>query len=153
MRHCVSFRNGFLNIHNMQTFLVSKSFQRSAQALDSKRLNKQVIEVAQILNAMYKENTGWRNHPITKMWRNYHVALAEYGMTMEKERLNRGMNPHKSTIVIKRYLKGKKYYPSWINSRKLHLSHKSNLLRKDKEYYSNYFKNIPDNLPYIWFQK
>lgn len=137
----------------MQTFLISKSFQKSAKALDSKRLNKQVLEVAQILNAMYKPGAGWHNHPITKMWRNYHGALAEYGLAMERERLDRGMNPHKSTKIIKKHLRGQKIYPPWLGNRKFHLSHKSNLLRKDKKYYGRYFKNIPDSLPYVWMVK
>lgn len=137
----------------MQTFLISKSFQKSAKALDSKRLNKQVLEVAQILNAMRRKSGGWRNHPITRMWRNYRGALAEYGLAMERERLSRGMNPHKSARIIKKHLKGRKVYPPWLGNRKFHLSHKSNLLRKDKKYYSRYFKNIPDSLPYVWMVK
>ena len=40
--------------------------------------------------------------------------------------------------------------PEWLGNNAFHLSHQSNLLRKNKEYYQQYFGNIESNLPYIW---
>ena len=52
----------------MQTFLPYKSFVKSAQCLDNKRLGKQRVEAMQILKSIYIEDYGWKNHPATKMW-------------------------------------------------------------------------------------
>lgn len=60
----------------MQTFLPYPSFTLSAICLDNKRLNKQILECDQILNALAPGSTsGWRNHPAVKMWRGYEPAL------------------------------------------------------------------------------
>jgi hypothetical protein len=40
--------------------------------------------------------------------------------------------------------------PHWIGDKGFHLSHQSNLLRKNKEYYGKFFFGIPNNLPYVW---
>lgn len=43
------------------------------------------------------------------------------------------------------------YGPSWLGDEDLHLSHQSNLIRKNPEFYRQRFgPNVPDNLPYIW---
>jgi len=39
--------------------------------------------------------------------------------------------------------------PSWLGDPMFHLSHQSNLLRKDRDHYIKYF-NVPDNLEYVW---
>jgi len=41
-------------------------------------------------------------------------------------------------------------HPHWLGNEKFHLSHQSNLLRKDFNFYSQFFKNIPNNLEYVW---
>lgn len=43
-------------------------------------------------------------------------------------------------------------YPEWFGNIKFHLSHQSNLLRKDWDHYIKYFgENIQDTtLPYEW---
>jgi hypothetical protein len=40
--------------------------------------------------------------------------------------------------------------PRWIGNEDFHNSHKSNLLRKDYNFYSKYGWNIESDLPYIW---
>ena len=40
-------------------------------------------------------------------------------------------------------------YPSWLTE-KFCASHRSNLLRKNPEFYSQYEWKEPNNLPYIW---
>jgi hypothetical protein len=40
--------------------------------------------------------------------------------------------------------------PSWIGDRNFHISHQSNLVRKDPEFYRPLFPTVPDNLEYIW---
>lgn len=52
----------------MQIFLPYISPLKTAQSLDPRRLNKQVIECNQILKAISGESNAWRNHPIVKMY-------------------------------------------------------------------------------------
>ncbi len=57
----------------MQTFLPSANPVTSARLLDSKRLNKQILECYQILNVLSGKSKGggWRNHPAVLMWKRY----------------------------------------------------------------------------------
>ena len=41
-------------------------------------------------------------------------------------------------------------YPPWFGNEKIHASHRSNLLRKDPEFYGKYGWTEPDNLEYVW---
>ena len=40
--------------------------------------------------------------------------------------------------------------PPWIGDEDFHLSHRSNLIRKDPEFYGEVFPDVPDDLPYVW---
>jgi len=41
-------------------------------------------------------------------------------------------------------------YPVWLYDEEFHASHRSNLLRKDPEYYGRFgWQELPD-LPYLW---
>ena len=37
-----------------------------------------------------------------------------------------------------------------VRIEEIHLSHQSNLVRKDREFYAPLFPGVPDDLPYIW---
>lgn len=83
----------------MNTFVPYESFEKSAQALDDIRLNKQVAECAQILRVLNtwrptKRFKAWSSHPAVRMWVGYDEALFMYTMACEGERLVRGMNKH-----------------------------------------------------------
>jgi hypothetical protein len=41
-------------------------------------------------------------------------------------------------------------YPDWFGNKEFHASHRSNLLRKDPEFYGKYGWTEPHDLPYIW---
>ena len=43
--------------------------------------------------------------------------------------------------------------PKWLGNKKFHSAMRSNLLRKDKKYYSKFGWKEKDNLPYIWVLK
>ena len=132
----------------MQTFLPYKDFKKSASVLDYRRLGKQRVEARQILDTLEGRSKGWVNHPIVNMWRGHELALKLYFNIMSIEWMNRG---YKQTMMLYRISrKNKVDYPEWLGDNKFHLSHQSNLLRKDYEYYKKYFTNIPDNLPYVW---
>jgi len=92
---------------------------------------------------------GWLNHPAIRMWYNYEDALIIYFNDCVDEWVRRGFVNNMN--IIKPY--GKIIYPKWLGNKDFHLSHKSNLLRKDYMHYNKYFKNVPNDLPYIWFDE
>lgn len=135
----------------MQTFLPYKDFTKSAKALDNKRLGKQRVEVKQILNALDGKSKGWTNHPATNMWRGYETALAQYGIKICEEWIERGYNDSLLIEFQERFSNGVLEYPAWLGDPRVHLSHQSNLIRKAPEFYTPIFgEEIPNDLPYYW---
>lgn len=134
----------------MQTFVFDEDFLAIAQILDIKRLGKQRVEAYQILNALSGKSSGWSNHPATRMWQGHEFALATYGFVMCEVWKFHGFRDslqekfQEATHSL-RYEDTSK--PWWINNELLHLTHKSNLIRKQP---SRYKWNVPNNLPYIW---
>jgi hypothetical protein len=133
----------------MQTFLPYAQFEDVAQVLDYRRLGKQRVEGLQIVNILFTPNYvgAWAHHPAVKMWRGYENALKLYVNVMIRAWKDRGfrnnlpyyeLDPHE--IV----------YPWWLGDPRFHDSHKSNLLRKDPAYYSQFGWDVPDDLPYFW---
>jgi predicted DNA-binding transcriptional regulator AlpA len=126
------------------------SYRSSAKSLDVKRLGKQRVEAYQILRALSGVSKGWVHHPATKMWIGYEWQLANYGYTMCDEWIARGFTDSLKPIFHE-YMAShpmcKK--PWWVNNRILQITHQSNLLRKDWNYYSNFFR-VPDDIPYLW---
>lgn len=142
----------------MQTFLPYPDYELSAKSLDNRRLNKQRVEVLQILNVLHQVNdsgAGWRNHPAVKMWRGYEPQLCEYGLVMCEEWIRRGYSDsvkeklewHLDCATAGEFTLEK---PWWFGDQDFHLSHRSNLLRKDPDHYGKIFGDIPNNLPYKW---
>lgn len=129
----------------MQTFLPYPDFKKSSKVLDNKRLGRQRAEVLTILRGK------WANHPASKMWRGYEYQLAEYGLAVCREWKKRGYIDNTEKKIRSEQKKHRdKGLPEWFGNRKFHRAHKSNLLRKNPLHYKDIFKNIPDNLPYIW---
>jgi hypothetical protein len=133
----------------MQTFLPYPSFAASAKVLDRQRLGKQRVEVLQLLRALAGETKGWRNHPAAKMWSGYESALVEYGVAVCQEWLARG---YKDTCLgkIEAFKQGRAVKPEWLGNTTFHASHRSNLLRKDAEWYGQFGWEESDDLPYVW---
>jgi hypothetical protein len=132
----------------MQTFLPYPHFHQSAACLDRLRLGKQKVECKQIYLALTEPVYGWKNHPAVKMWRGYHGTVAYYGWICAKEWLKRG---YKDTMLpwFKDHMSADGL-PPWWGSEEFHLSHQSNLVRKDPKHYRKYFPTVPDDLPYVW---
>lgn len=158
----------------MQTFLPYQNFLLTAQILDKKRLWKQAVENLHIIgtilglpNSKGKPRTGYKNHPAILMWKNSPKTLIYYHAAILAECYNRGI---KTTLPIPNLgINGKHEYafydltgsvnfqevvdiehPSFIGNTEFHRSHQSNLLRKDFGYYSKFFKDVPNDLPYLW---
>ena len=132
----------------MQTFLPYADFVASAACLDDKRLGKQRVEVLQILKAL-TTGSGWIHHPATKMWKGYEHALALYGLTVCDEYINRGF---RDTVQYKllEFTSATEDIPMppWFGHSEFHVSHQSNLKRKDPVYYAKFA--CLNNLPYCW---
>lgn len=163
----------------MQTFLPSEDLRESVAFLDNKRLGKQRVETKQILIALGvtvgqhvgRPESGWRNHPASKMWKGYEPALALYGYFTCREWVGRGFRDSltsqfecalnvltgrerllsASGSAYEDCIGGDPAIPSpwWLGYPKFHRSHRSNLLRKDYSHYRAYFTE-PSDLPYFW---
>lgn len=129
----------------MQTFLPYADFLKSAQCLDYRRLGKQRVEAMQLLKALKGETKGWRNHPACVMWEGYENALIVYMNTCIQEWVKRGYKNSIPIISVDWHV-----LPWWFGDDKFHLSHQSNLVRKNQEYYGPLFPNVPPNLEYVW---
>jgi hypothetical protein len=130
----------------MQTFLPYADIEKSVACLDYRRLGKQRVEALQLLKALTEPEYGWKNHPATKMWIGHEDALAHYMNVCIKEWVRRG---YKNSMLIKQ-VPPVIQMPSWLGDESFHASHRSNLLRKDQAYYSQFGWAEPNNLPYIW---
>ena len=132
----------------MQTFLPYPSFEESANCLDYRRLGKQRVETLQLLRSLTGQSTGWKNHPCTKMWKNCEGSLKRYGIVICNAWIKLGYADttlEKITNIIVPDTDD----PYWLGDEDFHLSHKSNLLRKQRDWYSKFW-DVPDDLPYVW---
>ena len=93
------------------------------------------------------ETKGWINHPITKMWKGYENALKQYLNECIDEWVAQGYNNN----MVKEDIDGDIIYPHWLGNDLLHSSHRANLLRKDKEFYSKYLWLEDSSNPYCWY--
>lgn len=142
----------------MNTFLpycheplrVHQELRRCAASLDDKRLGKQRVEIKQILNTLDGHTKGWRHHPAVLMWRGHETLLAYYGRSCCATWEHRGFHDNLHEFFTRRWCSGVDVPPSWWGVRGLQASHRSNLLRKDRQHYSQFGWEEPDDLPYLW---
>ena len=137
----------------MQTFLPYAEFHQTATVLDHRRLGKQRVETLQILNALSREGYGWRNHPAVKMWRGHEQLLAEYGLSICVEWRERGFKDtcyEKIGDMLVKFPTETLREPEWLRNNELHISHRSNLVRKDPAYYQRFWPGMTGDLPYYW---
>jgi len=142
----------------MQTFLISENPKETAKILDNKRLGKQRVEAIQIANVLLDPSTSnaWKNHPAVLMWKGYEGLLIKvYLKEIMLEWINRGFKNEKCqqhylrlcNVLEKRSIPVIK--PVWF-CKEIFDSHKSNLIRKNIEYYGKLWPNMTNNLPYVW---
>lgn len=159
----------------MQTFITSDrgDFAYTARTLDNLRLNKQALEGWQILLTLleldpqgnHRTPRGWVNHPATKMWRGYELALYGYIQTMVKEWVLRGYNStigDKATETIKVAYENAlvtEYQDPWWRTPEIMSqvasTHRQALLWKNYEHYSQFgwAEDIgfqPKSYEYLW---
>lgn len=119
----------------MQTFITNLDFRKSAHALweggrPHNRLNNQINEALIILRTLtgwYEDRgkKGWPNHPVTKMWKGYEVALVYYitdhinvyELLSNKDQMHR-MKKLNETIgigdIYMRWLCAEEVKPPWL---------------------------------------
>jgi hypothetical protein len=148
----------------MQTFLPVADFEESARLLDSPRLGKQRVETLQVLRALELPDYGWTSHPVVRMWRGRTPALVAYGLAMVRVWRARGFADSTHALIAEfapevvgveqEELARGGLLPSWMGNEALHLSHRSNLLAKEPDFYRPRFTPVfgtePDDLPYVW---
>jgi Pyrimidine dimer DNA glycosylase len=137
----------------MQTFLPIADFESSVAALDWRRLGKQRVECKQIMKALTATSGGWVNHPATVMWRGYEKALATYWLACCREWKRRGYVDNlglEAAKALEDMADKQLEWPWWIGDERFHASHRSNLLRKDPAWYSQFGWTEPATLPYEW---
>ena len=148
----------------MQTFVPWPSFTDTAEALDTRRLGKQRVEVIQIARAILVPGYGWANHPATLMWRGHVEALECYLGAICDEWAARGFDDTcratvrrdlasagvPGSVGTQQELGDAGLLPGWLGDEALHRSHRSALLRKDPAHYRPLFPDDPDDLPYVW---
>jgi hypothetical protein len=133
----------------MQTFLPHPTNRDSLDALDNKRINKQILECYQILKVLSGESPSgaWRNHPAVLMWAGSESELWRYGMTAIAIANMRGIKTDKNYANMKALskvaaLRWGDADPVWFNNptmiKRLNTTHQANLYRKDPEYYAEY---------------
>lgn len=101
------------------------------------------------------KRTAWYNHPAVQMWKGYETGLMLYLREICAEWVRRGYKDtcwEKSIEIGFRPPNTDKGFllPNWLGGESFHLSHQSNLLRKNPEHYSQFFMGIPSDLPYVW---
>jgi hypothetical protein len=133
----------------MQTFLPSANATISASMLDSKRLNKQILECYQILNVLSGKSKGggWRNHPAVLMWKGYEKGLWKYVQAMIVEARSRGIRTENNEANLNNLkdlcwdIWGDNPPSFWNDKTKLMrvvTTHKASLFDKDPMFYARF---------------
>lgn len=134
----------------MQTFLPYPDYNESMRVLDPKRLGNQVYREAFTLL-----RGGWSNHPASRMWQGHFHHLALYVLAGLDELKRRGKDyPYhydEATVHLLNFPDTGP--PPWISDEAFHASHRSNLLRKDPDWYGQFGWTESPDLPYVWPSK
>lgn len=145
-------------VNTFLTRLGKDNFARSAQDLDTQRLNKQCVEAKQIISAIIAtaagkpgKKPGFSNHPATKQWQGHLDALKYYFNVHRLEAIKRGTKmsmlaydnlPLADDIVM----------PWFVQCPHFVYSHCAQLYKKMKWYYADVltFPHIYLNYGYFW---
>ena len=85
----------------MQVFIVGTPLE-TARALDDRRLNKQIIECKQILDALNGAK-AWSNHPCVLQYRGYEQWLYEYLQCLKEFAKGRVYTPQEYSRIADKY--------------------------------------------------
>jgi Pyrimidine dimer DNA glycosylase len=146
----------------LQTFLPDKSFIKSLEYLDVKRLGKQRVEAAQIIEILLNQpilpsnlklphfdrsQSLWHRHPAVMMWAGHEEWLKLYLDCCIGEWVWRG---YTNGLVVPAYNTDSQSPPKWLGFEQFHQSHRSNLIRKFPQHYQKFWPNESSDLAYFW---
>ena len=114
----------------MQVFIVGTPLE-TAMALDKRRLNKQIIECQQILDALNGAK-AWSNHPCTLQYRDHCEWLYAYMMCLIHYRDDTEWGREKWNEVALEYTPP-------FHTEEYFNNMKARLLEKDELYYSQWY--------------
>lgn len=90
---------------------------------------------------------GYHHHPAVTMWRGSEAALKLYLRAVLFEWIDRG---YENNMPIPIFRGEVVKLPWWMGDERLHESHRSNLLRKNLQHYSQFdWRELPGNV-YFW---
>jgi hypothetical protein len=88
------------------------------------------------------------------MWRGFESMLGDYQQAVCAEWVRRGFRDTCSAkttgLLLESGVARSVGAPAWLGHPPLHVSHQSNLVRKDPAVYAERFPGVPDDLPYLW---
>ena len=89
------------------------------------------------------------------MWRGHELALTIYSAHMCLEWRRRGFHDNllPEFLDVAKQLRDAGQaarYPGWISDWSIMVSHRSNLLRKEPDWYSQWGWLVKPDLPYVW---
>lgn len=114
----------------MQVFIIGSPLE-TAKNLDRRRLNKQIIECQQILNAINGKTKSWSNHPCTIQYREFTAWLEWYRSCLSFYK--------NGAIVFAEFasMKANEFKPSW-HTQEYFDNMKRRLYTKDNEHYKQW---------------
>ncbi len=129
----------------MQIFLIGNVLE-TAKCLDSRRLNKQIIEVKQIISAIEGKTKSWRNHPVTIMYENDLNFLRGYRNCLIAYKEQRMLDVEFFSEWCERtkpdFLKDCEWYFNNMRNR---------LYTKNKEHYSQFFTDAVESYSNFYY--
>lgn len=136
----------------MQVFIVGSPLE-TAMALDNRRLNKQIIECKQILDALNGAK-AWSNHPCVLQYRGHEEWLLHYQWCLES--YYRGVT--NGTLDLEYYdardeSRVCEAYKPTFHTQEYFDQMKRRLYSKDKEYYEQWAHLGESEENWYWSQK
>lgn len=127
----------------MNVFIIGTPYE-TAQALDKRRLRKQIIECRQILDALNGKTKAWRNHPATVQYEGYEPYL-EYYADCLIHYLN-GMHIH----AYNASLYAETYFKPLFHTEPYYDSMKQRLYTKDPVHYAQWAHLGTSDVNWYW---
>ena len=145
----------------VNTFILSNSPRTCVTLLDYRRLGKQRVEAKQIIDTIENKTDGWKNHPVSKMWKDHVIGLKYYFNCCVDEWVNRG---YKNTMIkydLSDYLLPDGSYdelkllPWFYYNKQIQESFKASLYRKEPDFYKDIISHDSPYVfhGYIWLSK
>ena len=116
----------------MQVFIIGSVIE-TAQVLDKRRLNKQIIECRQIIASLNNESVYWKNHPCVLQYKYHKEWLNDYMRCLVYYQCGNIDWAEKMSDICE-WTKPKFHIPEYFNQMKRRLYTKNNEFYKQWEY-------------------